>query len=127
MIILVFDNKLKHFIELIKKLHVGKFANFIQYQRILSESQSSATPVDVINHLRIYNIEINSIGTSEIDAHYLLIEGKFDRIEISEIRIFYLAVQRTNILTFWDAIWNRNVSSIVMLYEINENVEDWFD
>jgi hypothetical protein len=28
---------------------------------------------------------------------------------------------------FWDTIWTRNVSSIVMLYEINEKVERYFD
>ncbi len=71
-----------------KKTSRRKIPNFIQYQLILSESQSSATPVDVINHLRIYDIEINSISNNEIDAHYLLIEGKFDRIEISEMRMF---------------------------------------
>jgi hypothetical protein len=36
--------------------------------------------------------------------------------------ILYLAVQRTNLSTFWNTIWTRNVSSIVMLYEINEKV-----
>jgi len=41
--------------------------------------------------------------------------------------VLYLAVQKTNILMFWDTIWTRNVSSIVMLYEINEKVERYFD
>ncbi len=49
---------------------------------ILSEQQSSLTPVDIINHLQIHNIEINYIGNDQIDAHYLLIEGKFSRIDI---------------------------------------------
>ncbi|CAF3141164.1 unnamed protein product [Rotaria sp. Silwood2] len=39
-------------------------------------------------------------------------------------------VERTNISTFWNTIWLRNVLSIVMLYEINENnsfIQYWPD
>ena len=33
-----------------------------------------------------------------------------------------LAVDRTNRATFWKTVWNENVLTIVMLYELLENV-----
>ncbi|CAF1150239.1 unnamed protein product [Adineta steineri] len=71
-----------------------------------SEHQSSVIHTETTNHLQTYTIEIKNIGNNQIDARYLLIE----------------AVRRTNVLTFWDTIWSRHVSSIVMLYDITENV-----
>ncbi|CAF3902640.1 unnamed protein product [Rotaria sordida] len=79
-----------------------------------SPRQSSLIPVDVIHHLPMHNIEINYIDSNQVNVRYLLIE----------------AVHRTNISTFWNAIWFRNVLSIVMLYEINENnsfIQYWPD
>ena len=75
MITMVFDSRLKDFIE---QIHVGKFSRLLS-DRLdsLIGQQLSTTPVDRINHLPIYDIEINDIGNNQIDAHYLLIEGRF--------------------------------------------------
>ena len=68
-------------------------------------------------------LEINYIDTNQLNARYLLIEGNIlSNMKYIEIMIFYLAVQRTNLSTFWNTIWTHHVSSIVMIYEINENV-----
>jgi hypothetical protein len=75
------------------------------------EEQSSLTPVAAVNYLPMHEVKIDSIGSSQININYLLIE----------------AVQQTNISTFWNTIWTRNVSSIVMIYDINEDVKKNFD
>jgi hypothetical protein len=83
MIIMVFDNKSKHFNEQTRKVLVRNFPSYHQIDFVFiffTEQQSSLTPVDVLNHLPIYDIEIDSIGTNQMNTRYLLIEGKFNRI-----------------------------------------------
>ncbi|CAF1045110.1 unnamed protein product [Adineta ricciae] len=70
-----------------------------------SRHRSSLIPVETMNYLQTYTIEVKQVGNNQIDARYLLIDP----------------VLRDNLLTFWDTIWSRHVSSIVMLYELTEN------
>lgn len=58
-----------------------------------------------------------------MDTRYLLIEGKIN-IKIKNEELFIIGTHRLNIFTFWDTIWLRYVSSIVMLYDITENVNN---
>ncbi|CAF3748010.1 unnamed protein product [Rotaria sp. Silwood1] len=87
---------------------------FYRTNKKTSQRNSSLIPVDDIHYLPMHNIEINYIDSNQVNIRYLLIE----------------AVQPTNISTFWNTIWLRNVLSIVMLYEINENnsfIQYWPD
>ncbi|CAF1498050.1 unnamed protein product [Rotaria magnacalcarata] len=70
-----------------------------------SSQRSSIIAVDAIHHLPMHEIKIDRIGNNQLDIRYLLIE----------------AVHPTNISTFWNTIWLRNVLSIVMLYGTDEN------
>jgi hypothetical protein len=61
-----------------KKISRTKFFILFNKKKIIHlDQQLSLTPVDIINHLKIYYIEINYIATNQLDARYLLIEGKF--------------------------------------------------
>lgn len=51
-------------------------------------------------------LNIDYLNTDRINANYILIE----------------AVQQMNVLTFWRKIWQEKVSSIVMIYAIDESV-----
>ena len=71
-----------------------------------SEPQSMATTVDRADHVLVHQVQIDQINNDELHLRYFVIE----------------AVQRMNIITFWHKIWDENVSSIVMIYGINEDV-----
>lgn len=41
---------------------------------------------------------------------------------VNYLENFFIGAQRKNLSMFWDIIWSRNISSIIMLYELTENV-----
>ena len=54
----------------------------------------------------MHTLDIDHLNTDRINANYIVIE----------------AVQPMNVLTFWRKIWQEKVSSIVMIYAIDEDV-----
>ncbi|UJR36071.1 hypothetical protein I4U23_028807 [Adineta vaga] len=97
----------EHIRELASNDYFGLRQQIEGFYRTTNESkhQSPLIHVETMNCLQTYTIEVKQIGNNQIDARYLLID----------------AVHRANISSFWDTMWSRHVSSIVMLYELIEN------
>ncbi|CAF3403952.1 unnamed protein product [Rotaria socialis] len=87
--------------------HIASLAanDYFGIAQQVEDRQSSIIDVDVIHHLSMHEIKVTRIGNDQLSIRYLLIE----------------AVHPTNISTFWNTIWLRNVLSIVMLYGTDEN------
>lgn len=84
------------------------------YRRNNPSENQQLISIENEQNLRTHSIEIQRIGSSLLHAKYLVIN----------------AVQQANQLAFWDIIWSRNVSSIVMIYDCKENdsfVQYWPD
>lgn len=54
------------------------------------------------------SLNIDQLNNDRLNANYILIE----------------AVQLTSVGTFWKKIWQEKVSSIVMIYAIDEDVRE---
>ncbi|CAF1380002.1 unnamed protein product, partial [Didymodactylos carnosus] len=59
------------------------------------------------NHLQTYTFKILNINSNQLNVSYLYIED----------------VRQNTIGTFWETIWNRFISTIVMIYDLDENTQ----